>query len=143
MITIRELVVGMKDVLRNAGNLVVDSALKPLAEEFTRILSELFTLNDPATPEPELPQNTKVYDVDVITKEKLVEIARECIVPNCNEVVAMKKNGRGYERIIYLAYSKNKELLPQEKNFYVIINAKETSKSVDDLFGKYELIILN
>lgn len=137
---IREMLTGIKDTLLGVGGIVVEETLKPLAEEFKRIFAEIF-----GNPEElqELPKNMKVYDVDVITKEKLVEIARECIVPNCNEVVAMKKNGRGYERIIYLAYSKNKELLPQEKNFYVIINAKETSKSVDDLFGKYELIILN
>jgi hypothetical protein len=137
---IQEMVAVIKETLRGVGNLVVDTTLKPLAEEFTRILNELF--GDQDVPQ-ELPKNMKVYDVDVISKDKLVEIARECMVPNCNEVAAMKKNGKGYECIIYLAYSKDKELLPQEKNFYVIINAKESSKSVDELFGKTELIILN
>jgi len=137
---IQEVVAVIKETLRGVGNLVVDTTLKPLAEEFTRILNELF--GDQDVPQ-ELPKNMKVYDVDVISKDKLVEIARECMVPNCNEVAAMKKNGKGYECIIYLAYSKDKELLPQEKNFYVIINAKESSKSVDELFGKTELIILN
>ena len=137
---IQEVVAVIKETLCGVGNLVVDTTLKPLAEEFTRILNELF--GDQDVPQ-ELPKNMKVYDVDVISKDKLVEIARECMVPNCNEVAAMKKNGKGYECIIYLAYSKDKELLPQEKNFYVIINAKESSKSVDELFGKTELIILN
>ncbi len=137
---IQEVVAVIKETLRGVGNLVVDTTLKPLAEEFTRILNELFGNQDV---QQELPKNMKVYDVDVISKDKLVEIARECMVPNCNEVAAMKKNGKGYECIIYLAYSKDKELLPQEKNFYVIINAKESSKSVDELFGKTELIILN
>ena len=137
---IQEVVAVIKETLRGVGNLVVDTTLKPLAEEFTRILNELFGNQDV---QQELPKNMKVYDVDIISKDKLVEIARECMVPNCNEVAAMKKNGKGYECIIYLAYSKDKELLPQEKNFYVIINAKESSKSVDELFGKTELIILN
>ena len=138
---IREMFSSIKDVLLSAGTIVVEETLKPLAEEFKRMLTELF--DNPPEEVQELPQNMKVYDVDIISKDKLVEIARECIVPNCNEVAAMKKNGKGYECIIYLAYSKNKELLPQEQNFYVIINAKEASRSIDELFGKSELIILN
>lgn len=135
----RKMLTDFKDMLLGVGGIVVEETLKPLAEEFKRILAEIF-----GNPEglQELPKNMKVYDVDIISKDKLVEIARECIVPNCNEVAAMKKNGKGYECIIYLAYSKDKILLPQEKNFYVIINAKETSKSIDELFGKNELIIL-
>ena len=136
---IRETLTGIKDTLLGVGGIVVEETLKPLAEEFKRILAEIF-----GNPEElqELPKNMKVYNVDIISKDKLAEIAHECIVPNCNEVAAIKKDGNGYECIIYLAYSKNRELLPQEKNFYVIINAKETSKSIDELFGKNELIIL-
>lgn len=137
---IREMLTGIKNTLLTVGGIVVEETLRPLAEEFMKRLTELFSNSEN---DQDLPQNMKVYDVDIVSKDKLVEIARECIVPNCNEVAAMKKNGKGYECTIYLAYSKDKELLPQEKNFYVIINAKELSKSVDELFGKNELIILN
>ena len=140
MFSIRDAILGIKEHLRNAGSLV-DSTLVVLAEEFTKVLNVL--LCGAENPEQQLPKNMKVYEVEVVTKDKIVEIAKECMFPNCNEVVAMKKNGKDYDSIIYLAYSKDRELLPQEKNFYVIINAKEITKSVDELFGEKELIILN
>ena len=63
-------------------------------------------------------------------------------IPNSNEVVAMKQKSENLGCVIYLAYALNKELLPQEKNCYVIINAKEVSNSIDELFGNNQLIIL-
>lgn len=126
-----------KAALKEEGLKIIDEALRPLAEKFIQMFLDL--LNGPSEP----PENAKVYEEDVLSKNRLVEIAKECIVPNSNEVVAMKQNSENLGCVIYLAYALNKELLPQEKNCYIIINAKEVSNSIDDLFGKNQLIILN
>ena len=124
--------------LKDIGTILVENALKPLAKEFARLFSKFIE----GIVNGELPKNSKVYEVDIINKDVLVKISRECIVPNCNEVVAMKKKGEN-ECIIYLAYSVNGTLLPQEKNFYVIISAKEADNTIEELFGANDLIILN
>lgn len=123
--------------LEEGGPKIIDEALRPLAKKFIQMFLDL--LNGPSEPT----ENAKVYEEDVLSKNRLVEIAKECIVPNSNEVVAMKQNSENLGCVIYLAYALNKELLPQEKNCYIIINAKEVSNSIDDLFGKNQLIILN
>ena len=44
--------------------------------------------------------------------------------------------------IVYLTYTSNKELLPKEKNIYIIINAEAVSPDVQSLFGDSKFIIL-
>lgn len=50
------------------------------------------------------------------------------------------KQEDGY--FIYLAYSKDRKLLPVANNKYLIIKAQALAKEVEDLFAESELIIL-
>lgn len=80
-------------------------------------------------------------EVDILDMATLVSMAKKYIVANSNEIVAMKvKQTDGY--FIYLAYSKDRKLLPTTDNKYVIIKAQTLAKEVENLFAESELLIL-
>lgn len=80
-------------------------------------------------------------EVELLDLATLVGFAKEHIVKNSNEIVVMrvKEVTCCY---IYLAYSRNRELLPSDTNRYLIIKAQALSPEVNDLFKDSELIIL-
>lgn len=80
-------------------------------------------------------------ELDVLDMQTLVTLAKKYIVSDSNEIVAVKtKQEDGY--FIYLAYSKDRKLLPIANNKYLIIKAQALEKEVEDLFAESELIIL-
>lgn len=80
-------------------------------------------------------------EVGVLDMPTLVNFAKKYIVAKSNEIVAMKvKQDDCY--FIYLAYSKDRQLLPPAENKYVIIKAESLDKEVLDLFAESELVIL-
>ncbi len=80
-------------------------------------------------------------EVEVLDMQTLVGMAKKYIVPKSNEIVAIKvKQEDGC--FIYLAYSRDRELLPAAENKYVIIKAQSLAKDVEDLFAESELVIL-
>ncbi len=87
--------------------------------------------------------NVNKVQKDFLNKEGLVTIAKENRVPDANEVCVMKKDdedGKGY--IVYIAYAKDRELLPMEQNKYVIIMCEGLSRDLLSLFSDKQLIIL-
>ena len=58
-----------------------------------------------------------------------------------NGVAAMKVIKENYN-IVYLAYVKDRELLPVEDNHYVVIKATALTPEVISLFDGHELVIL-
>lgn len=80
-------------------------------------------------------------EVELLDMARLVGFAKEHIVKNSNEIVVMrvKEDACCY---IYLAYSRDRELLPSDSNRYLIIKARALSPEVDNLFKDSELIIL-
>ncbi len=124
------LVEGLNKLVQGAGK-----ALNAIGKELLSMFSEIFKTGN-------LPENSKVLKVDAITQKELVKIAKDNMVANCNEVVAMKSDTDNGGCIIYLAYSKDRNLLPQDKNFYIVINAEESTKTIDALFSENELVIL-
>lgn len=85
--------------------------------------------------------DTIMIQETLLNKEKLISIAKKNIVSGATEVVAYKTS-KADSFIIYLAYSKEKELLPVEQNRYVIIKAEAVSGDINSLFGENKLIIL-
>lgn len=80
-------------------------------------------------------------EVDELDMETLIDFAKKYIVPNSNEIVAINTRKED-EFFIYLAYSKDRQLLKIEDNKYLIIKAKSLSKEVEQLFEESGLIIL-
>ena len=85
--------------------------------------------------------DTIMIQETLLNKKRLIAIAKEHLVVGATEVVAYKTS-KSDSFIIYLAYSKNKELLPIEQNRYVIIKAEALSGDINSLFGDNKLIVL-
>ena len=133
---------------------VVDM-LKPLAEEaltFLKQNAEELVKNVTADVYPvlegmvqnltgELKGIAYGKEVELLDLVTLVGFAKEHIVKNSNEIVVMrvKEEACSY---IYLAYSRDRELLPSDSNRYLIIKAQALTPEVEDLFKESELIIL-
>lgn len=78
---------------------------------------------------------------ELLKKDDIIQIAKENSVPNSNMVAALLESTEN-RYIVYLAYLRDKELLPQEENNYVTILAEGLSRDVDALFNGQQLIIL-
>lgn len=142
----------MKDVLTGEGLSILKECgkdlLTTLENEINRILKaaglwlkegvECF-LND-----SNQKSSVKVTPIkeEFLKLDRLVEIAKANIVPNSNQIAAILKKGDN-STIIYLAYCKDKELLPEKDNNYVIIEAEGINREIENLFGDNELIILD
>ena len=88
-------------------------------------------------------QNATIYNHNVVVLDlaTLTEFGRKYRVSSSDGVAAMKvvKNNTN---IIYLAYTKNRELIHNKENCYVVIQASALTPEVINLFEDYELIIL-
>lgn len=80
-------------------------------------------------------------EVEMLTVEKIVEISKQHMVANSNEVVAYKPLEKDTFKV-YLAYATDRELLPEEENHYVVIEADGLSKDVKELFSESDVVIL-
>lgn len=76
-----------------------------------------------------------------LNKEKLVEIATLHKVDGSTEVAAYKVDTDD-EYLIYLAYTKDKELLDENINKYIIIHTQSIARDIDKLFNNDQLILL-
>lgn len=90
-------------------------------------------------------QDTNIKTVlvkrDLLKKDDIIQIAKENIVPNSNMVAALMDSTKDCY-VVYLAYLRDKELLPVEENKYVTITAEGLSRDVDALFNGRQLIII-
>ena len=84
-------------------------------------------------------------ELDVLDKSSLISISKKYMPhPPCNGIAALKVDGLGDEKdttYVYLAYVLDRNLLPIDKNKYVIIKAKSLSDDASALFES-NLIIL-
>lgn len=80
-------------------------------------------------------------DCVVLDMKLLTEISRRYRMSCSNGVAAMKVIKENYN-IVYLAYVKDRELLPVEDNHYVVIKATALTPEVISLFDGHELVIL-
>lgn len=85
--------------------------------------------------------NIETIELDVINKAKLVEIASINKVDGCTEV-AVYKTITDESYLLYLAYSKDKELLDKQANKFVIIKSKSIAPDVDMIFKNDQLVLL-
>lgn len=85
--------------------------------------------------------NVSFEDVELLTVEKIVEISKQHMASNCNEVVAYKTL-EDDTFVVYLAYAKDRELLHEEENHYVVIKADGLSKDTKELFSESVVVIL-
>ena len=78
--------------------------------------------------------------LDVVSD--LVEFSKKHMVVGSNGVVAIKKP-KDDTIFVFLAYVENRELIPEDRNHYVVIEAKSLADDTNELFGDLDLVILN
>lgn len=89
--------------------------------------------------------NMTVYEVDTLTSREMLQYAKNHIVKGANMVAAFKQQGIINDKevaFVYLAYGKERELLADENNHYVIIKAKQLEQDILNLFIESDLVIL-
>lgn len=147
----------MKVISENVGPNVVDTVKKLIEEAIPRI-KEFVTTGIEKIGEAGkdlLPIITmmiedltgknqgRVYgkEVETLDMPTLVEFTKKYVPAGSNEVVAIRKQeADGY--IIFLAYSKDKQLLPVKDNHHLIIKAGNLAEEVAALFSESEIIII-
>lgn len=79
--------------------------------------------------------------VPSLSQTYIVELAGKNIVRGANQVVAIKniKDGKTF---VYLSYAKDRELIEEKDNRFIVIEADSIEDDVNDLFGNESLIIL-
>ena len=78
---------------------------------------------------------------ELLKKEDITEAAKNNIVPNSNMVAALLEKKEDIY-IVYLAFLRDKELLPLNENRYVVIKAEGLSRDVETLFDGQPLVVL-
>lgn len=127
-----ELADEIKPELENAKQEIKEHYKKTLADFMQRIK---VTSKD----------NMTVYEVDTLTSREMLQYAKNHIVKGSNMVVAFKQQGIINDKevaFVYLAYGKEKELLADENNHYVIIKANKLEQDILNLFSESDLVIL-
>ena len=79
--------------------------------------------------------------VDVLQKSDMVTFAKRYMVYGANEVVAIHKKEQDGD-VVYLSYSKDRELMPEKQNHFVILKANALSEELQNLFRESEIIVL-
>lgn len=80
--------------------------------------------------------------VDVLTVSDLVEFSKKHMVAGSNGVVAFRKP-KDDSIFVFLAYVEDRELIPEDKNHYVVVETKSLADDTKELFGDLDLVILN
>ena len=89
--------------------------------------------------------NVTMYEVETLTSTEMLKHAKAHIVKGANMVAAYKQEGLIKDKKVYLinfAYGKDRALLEDKDNHYVIIKANMLDNDVDNLFKESELVIL-
>ena len=87
-------------------------------------------------------KNVKYESVDVLSKSDLISLIRLNRVNGSDGVAAFKQQ-KDEKMFVYLAYCKDRDLLPEETNCYIVIEANFLNDDVNELFNESDLIILN
>lgn len=106
-------------------------------------------------------------EFEFLNRDKLIEIAKEHIVPGSNAIAVMQCNYQGKgrkildlftktdvskvfssaidlatEKMICICYLSNNEIIEKQKNCFINIRVKHLSKDVSELFNDGDLVIL-
>lgn len=135
----------LKEAVKEYGNKILQD-IKDGKISLTDLLDKMKSTNPKfsnfTSADSELAKaDIKTIIVETLTKDKLVQTIKENIVPNSNEVAALikKDDEKAY---LYTAFLKDGELLPAEKNRYLIFVADAIARGLESQFKGNELIVL-
>lgn len=96
---------------------------------------------DAITANPQMKSYIVVKEVDLLTSQRLIEIAKSNIVENSNEAYVWKSQEKD-ATYVHVSYGKDKELIEKEHNKFIIIKVQALSTDVLNLFEESKLVIL-
>lgn len=121
----------LKEELKEAGKDMIKDIAKDELPKLKKFVSDLLTS-----------KNVKCESVDVLTKSDMISLIRLNRVNGSDGVAAFKQQ-KDEKMFVYLAYCKDRDLLPEETNCYIVIEANALNEDVENLFKESDLIILN
>jgi hypothetical protein len=122
-----EIIEGMKDALKRLGVWIEEGIKKKI--------------DDMIDCQVNVESKTVRITKELLKKEDITEAAKNNIVPNSNMVAALLEKKEDIY-IVYLAFLRDKELLPLNENRYVVIKAEGLSRDVETLFDGQPLVVL-
>jgi hypothetical protein len=122
-----EIIEGMKDALKRLGVWIEEGIKKKI--------------DDMIDYQVNVESKTVRITKELLKKEDITEAAKNNIVPNSNMVAALLEKKEDIY-IVYLAFLRDKELLPLNENRYVVIKAEGLSRDVETLFDGQSLVVL-
>lgn len=129
----------MQEAIMNAIQPMLDSLQEKVINVAIESVKHVFTKFIEGLKKPNA--NIISTTVDTLNIQKLIEIASEYRIEGSTEVAAYKA-ATDDEYIIYLAYTKDKELLDESINNFVIIHCQSIARELEKLFKDDQLIIL-
>ena len=79
--------------------------------------------------------------VDVLDMKTLLKIVKDNIVEGANQAVVYREKKEG-KVCVYVSFAKDREVLPDEKNRHIVIEAKTLDADVEALFDESEIVFL-
>lgn len=122
----------------------IESALKSIntiAEFVSKISNILGGKETPASTSNTEAVTTRQYTTEFLKKDQLLTIIKENLVPGANQSCVMKSANETH-LLIYVAFAKDRNLLPTTENVYICITCEAISRELENMFNKHELIII-
>jgi hypothetical protein len=85
---------------------------------------------------------TRQYTTEFLKKDQLLTIIKENLAPGANQSCVMKSANETH-LLIYVAFAKDRNLLPTTENVYICITCEAISRELENMFNKHELIIID
>ena len=122
----------------------IETALKSIntiAEFVSKISNILGGKETPASTSNTEAVTTRQYTTEFLKKDQLLTIIKENLVPGANQSCVMKSANETH-LLIYVAFAKDRNLLPTTENVYICITCEAISRELENMFNKHELIII-
>ena len=123
----------------------IETALKSIntiAEFVSKISNILGGKETPASASNTEALTTRQYTTEFLKKDQLLTIIKENLVPGANQSCVMKSANETH-LLIYVAFAKDKNLLPTTENVYICITCEAISRELENMFNKDNLIIID
>lgn len=121
----------LKKELKQAGKDLIKDIAKDKLSQLEQFIRDLLTS-----------KNVKCESVNVLTESDIVSLVRLHKVNGSDGVAAFKQQ-KDEKTFVYLAYCKDRDLLPEKTNCYIVIEADALDNDVKELFNESDLIILS
>ena len=121
----------------------IETALKSIntiAEFISKISKILGGKETPASASNTEAVTTRQYTTEFLKKDQLLTIIKENLAPGANQSM---KSANETHLLIYVAFAKDRNLLPTTENVYICITCEAISRELENMFNKDNLIIID